>query len=98
LTTLPVWRLLVAVNPHVLIVVEKPDEKEGQKWNDWYSFLDNLKSLPQLKEAGERLTDTIWQFPVPSALLSANRFFAMVQKWGLNSKMYYCDSEIRECK
>jgi hypothetical protein len=85
-------------NPHVLVVVEKPAEKDSQHWQNWETLQRDLKNNPQSLEAGERLTETVWQFPVPSALTSANCFLAKVRTWGLDSKMFYSASKIEECK
>jgi hypothetical protein len=85
-------------NPHVLIVVEKPAEKDGQKWLYWYGFLNDLKKDPQSQEAGERLTECVWQFPVPTALQKANCFAAKVRESGLIPRMFYSASRIEECK
>jgi hypothetical protein len=100
LTTLRFWRLILGMNPnpHVLIVVEKPNEKEGQKWEYWREFLNALKKDPQSSEAGERLTESVWQFPVPVALQKANCLAATVRESGLTPRMFYSASKIEECK
>jgi hypothetical protein len=95
------WRQMAGMNPnpHVLIVVEKPNEKEADKWNVWTAFSNELRNNPQLWEAGECLTEGVWQFPVTLALLSVNRFLAKVhQNVGLNSKMFYSESKLEACK
>jgi len=100
LTTLRFWRLISGMNPnpHVLIVVEKPNEKDGQNWQRWYEFLNGLKKVPLSKESGERLTESVWQFPVPTALQTSNDFATRVRESGLTPRMFYSASKIEECK
>jgi hypothetical protein len=85
-------------NPHVLIAVEKPNEKEGQKWEFWRHFLDSLKKDPKLRESCKRLTESLWQFHVPTQLSAAYYFWAKVQESGLDPKMFYSGDEIQECE
>jgi hypothetical protein len=75
-----------------------PTEQDYQKWAKWYSLQNDLKNDPQLSECGECLTESAWQFPVPSALRKANCFLAMLQNRGFEPKMFYSESKIVECK
>jgi hypothetical protein len=86
-------------NPHVLIVVEKPNEKDREKWDTWNTFLNDLKANRQSWEGVESLSENVWQFPMPLALLSLHRFLGQVESGaGIKYKLFYCDSKIQDCK
>jgi hypothetical protein len=84
--------------PHVLVVIEKPNEKDGQKWENWNKLQGDLKKDPQLLSGGKNLTESVWQFPMPTALRGVCCFVAMLQGRGFDSKMFYSAAKVEECK
>jgi hypothetical protein len=68
LTTLRFWRLISGMNPnpYILIVVEKPTEKNSI---DWTNFREAIKtSISERNKPDERLAENIWLIPLNTGL------------------------------
>jgi hypothetical protein len=100
LTTLDFACLLAGMKDfHILVAVGKPNEGEGQKWNDWIAFLKSLRDNPQQKAKGENLLDNVWRFRGPSELRSAFRLLATAESKGQTPKLFLInEGEIVECR
>jgi hypothetical protein len=66
LTTLHFWRLISGVNPHILIVVEKPCDKNSESWLNFRVAIKT--SISERNKPDERLAENIWLIPLNTGL------------------------------